>query len=92
LVSYEKNGQDASGVDYSRLTAVLIEAVKQQQAGIARALRQIRSQQVQIKSQQTLLRRQGLSIRALETKLGTNYAREEKNRRSSDRAFMVAIK
>ena len=34
VVSYEANGKDASGVDYSRLTAVLIEAVKQQQKQI----------------------------------------------------------
>jgi len=31
IVSYEANGKDAQGVDYSRLTALLIEAVKQQQ-------------------------------------------------------------
>ena len=41
VVSYEKNGRDAQGVDYSRLTALLIEAVKQQQ-------QQIQKQQLQI--------------------------------------------
>ena len=41
VVSFEDNGKDARGVDYSRLTALLIEAVKQQQAVI-------RKQQVQI--------------------------------------------
>ncbi len=41
VVTYEDNGKDARGVDYSRLTALLIEAVKQQQ-------RQIRAQQSQI--------------------------------------------
>jgi len=41
LVSYEENGKDARGVDYSRLTALLIEAVKQQQ-------QQIKTQQLQI--------------------------------------------
>lgn len=35
VVSYEPNGKDARGVDYSRLTALLIEAVKQQQKQIA---------------------------------------------------------
>ena len=34
VVSYEENGKDAQGVDYSRLTALLIEAVKQQQKEI----------------------------------------------------------
>jgi hypothetical protein len=41
VVSYEENGKDARGVDYSRLTALLIEAIKQQQ-------RQIKLQQQQI--------------------------------------------
>jgi hypothetical protein len=31
VVSYEENGKDARGVDYSRLTALLIEATKEQQ-------------------------------------------------------------
>jgi hypothetical protein len=34
IVSWDKNGKDARGVDYSRLTALLIEAVKQQQREI----------------------------------------------------------
>ncbi len=41
VVSYEANGKDAQGVDYSRLTALLIEAVKQQQKQIAAQRRQI---------------------------------------------------
>ena len=52
VVSYEKGGKDASGVDYSRLTALLIEATKEQQrefrqerAELAKALRQIKQQQ-----------------------------------------------
>ena len=31
IVQWEKNGKDAAGVDYSRLAALLIEAVKEQQ-------------------------------------------------------------
>ena len=34
LVTYEANGKDARSVDYARLTALLIEAVKQQQREI----------------------------------------------------------
>ncbi|MBI3894960.1 MAG: tail fiber domain-containing protein [Acidobacteria bacterium] len=34
VVAYEDNGVDAKGVDYARLVAVLIEAVKEQQAQI----------------------------------------------------------
>jgi Chaperone of endosialidase len=41
VVSYEDNGKDARGVDYSRLTALLIEAVKQQQREISVMRRQL---------------------------------------------------
>jgi hypothetical protein len=34
VVQYEKNGVDAMGMDYSKVTAVLVEAVKEQQAQI----------------------------------------------------------
>ncbi|MFZ0287379.1 MAG: tail fiber domain-containing protein, partial [Terriglobales bacterium] len=49
VVSYDANGKDASGVDYSRLTALLIEAVKQQQVQIARQAKQIAAQHEQIR-------------------------------------------
>jgi hypothetical protein len=52
VVSYEENGQDARSVDYSRLTALLIEAVKQQQKQIAAQQGQIRRQQQQLRTQQ----------------------------------------
>ena len=42
LVSYEKNGTDARSVDYGRLTALLIEAVKQQQQEISVLQTQLR--------------------------------------------------
>jgi hypothetical protein len=52
LVSWEKNGKDAQGVDYTRLTALLIEAMKEQQrqidrqeAELMKALAQIRELQ-----------------------------------------------
>ena len=48
VVSYEDNGKDARGVDYSRLTALLIEATKEQQALMRRQQQQIRAQQAQI--------------------------------------------
>lgn len=48
VVSWESNGKDARGVDYSRLTALLIEAVKQQQREISEQRNQIRVQQGQI--------------------------------------------
>jgi hypothetical protein len=59
VVSYEANGKDASGVDYSRLTALLIEAVKQQQ-------RQIAAQRKELAAQAAAQRDQ---VRALRTRL-----------------------
>ncbi len=55
VVSYEQNGKDARGVDYSRLTALLIEATKEQQREIHR--------------QQTALRTQAAAIRDLRSEL-----------------------
>jgi hypothetical protein len=49
VVAYEENGVDAQGVDYSRLTAVLIEAVKEQQI-------QIRALKAEIEQLRTTLR------------------------------------
>ena len=58
VVTYEKNGVDAQSVDYNRLTALLIEATKEQQAEIAsqqaeltKALRLIKTEQAQIHQQ-----------------------------------------
>jgi hypothetical protein len=41
VVSWDQNGQEAQGVDYGRLTAVLIEATKEQQALIHQQQEQI---------------------------------------------------
>ena len=57
VVSYEDNGKDARGVDYSRLTALLIEAVKQQQQ--------------QIKTQQQQITRLNRKVDILQTRLRT---------------------
>jgi len=62
-VSYEKNGKDASGVDYGRLTALLIEATKEQQALIHRQQEQIRAQQAKTKAQETRIDEQQAQIR-----------------------------
>jgi hypothetical protein len=48
LVDWEKNGKDARGVDYARLTALLIEATKEQQVLIHKQQHQLKTQQVQI--------------------------------------------
>jgi hypothetical protein len=43
VVTFEANGKDARGVDYSRLTALLIEAVEQQQREILALRKQLKS-------------------------------------------------
>jgi hypothetical protein len=48
VVSWEKNGKDAQSVDYGRLTALLIEAPKEQQMLIREQKEQLRVQQAQI--------------------------------------------
>jgi hypothetical protein len=48
LVTWDQNGKDAQSVDYSRLTALLIEATKEQQKLIQQQQEQITSQQQQI--------------------------------------------
>jgi trimeric autotransporter adhesin len=84
VVSWEANGKDASGVDYARLTAVLIEAVKEQQAEIAKQEFRLAKQNAeigramrQIAYQIALARRQTSNIKALETKMN-HYANDTK--------------
>jgi trimeric autotransporter adhesin len=48
VVTWDKNGKDAQSVDYSRLTALLIEATKEQQTLILEQQKQIKRQQAQI--------------------------------------------
>ena len=67
VVSYEKNGKDAAGVDYSHLTALLIEATKEQQA-------QIRTQQAKMKAQETRIDEQQGRIRAQAARLEAQQA------------------
>ena len=60
VVTWEKNGTDAQSVDYGRLTALLIESTKEQQALIHKQQEQIRMQQAQIQ----LLTRQVREVRS----------------------------
>ncbi|HVM91491.1 MAG TPA: tail fiber domain-containing protein [Terriglobales bacterium] len=48
VVTWEKNSKDAAGVDYARLTALLIEATKEQQKLIQRQQKQLKVQQAKI--------------------------------------------
>jgi hypothetical protein len=62
VVSWEKNSKDAQGVDYARLTALLIEAVKQQQ-------RVVKEQQREISALRGELQRRAAKEAALESRL-----------------------
>ena len=62
VVSWDKNGKEAQGVDYSRLTALLIEATKEQQA-------LIREQQEQLRVQQDEILRLGSQVKAVQARL-----------------------
>jgi hypothetical protein len=66
VVSWEKNGTDAQGVDYGRLTALLIEATKQQQKLIQQQQEQIQVQEAQMKVQQARLDRLTRQVRAVQ--------------------------
>lgn len=50
VVTWETNGEDARGVDYARLTALLIEATKEQQTLIREQQDQLKLQQAQIEN------------------------------------------
>jgi hypothetical protein len=69
LVAYEANGVDARSVDYTRLTALLIEATKEQQKEIARQQALIDSALHQISSDHRQLRKQAASIMGLRAQL-----------------------
>jgi hypothetical protein len=72
VVSYEDNGKDARGVDYSRLTALLIQAMKEQQQQMREQRAQIQTELRHIKAQQRQIVRLGNRLRSLEA--GSNTA------------------
>jgi hypothetical protein len=72
VVTFEQNGQDARSVDYSRLTALLIEATKEQQALIERQQEQIVQLMSQMKTVQASLKtsdRKDLQVRTVKADL-----------------------
>ena len=72
VVSWEENGRDARSVDYGRLTALLIEATKEQQELIHNQQEQIRAQQAQSKLQQAEIARLSSQIKVIQTSLSGN--------------------
>jgi hypothetical protein len=67
IVQWDKNGKDANGVDYSRLTALLIEATKQQQ-------NEIRQQQASLANAEKLIRNQQAELASVRSELGRERA------------------
>jgi hypothetical protein len=65
VVTWDKYGKDAQGVDYSRLTALLIEATKEQE-------RLIHDQEEQIRAQQAQIIRLASQVRAIRASLKTS--------------------
>ncbi len=68
VVEYEPNGTDARAVDYSRLTAVLIEAVKEQQT-------LIQAQRSQLKLQQTEIGQLASQVRLIQASLRVKHGK-----------------
>jgi hypothetical protein len=69
VVTWEKDGKDAQSVDYGRLTALLIEATKEQQALIHKQQEQIRAQQAQINQQQAQVAKLASELRTVQASL-----------------------
>lgn len=69
VVTWETDGQNAQSVDYGRLTALLIEATKEQQVLIHKQQEQIRAQQAQINQQQTLVSKLTSELRTIQVTL-----------------------
>jgi hypothetical protein len=69
VVTWEKNGKDAQSVDYGRLTALLIEATKEQQALIHQQEQQIQAQQAQMNLQQAQIKQLTRQVREVQSAL-----------------------
>jgi trimeric autotransporter adhesin len=69
VVTFEANGKDARGVDYSRLTALLIEAVKEQQKEIAAQTAQLHQQTAQITALRSQVKQGAAEEAVLERRL-----------------------
>jgi trimeric autotransporter adhesin len=89
VVTYEENGKDARGVDYSRLTALLIEATKEQQALIHKQQEQIKAQHKQMAAQQAQLIRLTSQVRAIQTSLQTSGGNDGEIRRVKTQASLL---
>ncbi|HTA23087.1 MAG TPA: tail fiber domain-containing protein [Terriglobales bacterium] len=69
VVSKAKDGNGVNGVDYSRLTALLIEATKEQQREIQRERAQIAKLVNEMKRERAMVRDQAVSLQNLKSEL-----------------------
>lgn len=94
VVTWDKDGKNAESVDYSRLTALLIEAVKQQQLEVREQQAELTRTQQEIKQQQTLLRAQVAAMQSLESEVreARQTLRKLKTQIAIDRTALVAAK
>ena len=90
IVSWENNGTDARGVDYSRLTALLIEAVKQQQHEIEGQQAELVKAVSQLRKNEVLLRAQAVELASLKTQV--RAAHEKMQTATIAPQLLVAVK
>jgi len=96
VVTWDKNGKDAQSVDYTRLTALLIEATKEQQALIHKQQEQIKAQQKQIQAerirgdaQQARIARLTSQVKAIQTSIPASGGKDGKVRRAKTQASLM---
>jgi len=77
IVQWEKNRKDAAGVDYSRLTALLIEAVKEQQKQIQQEHAEITKTRLELRRAQALLRTEAVAVKQLKAEIGISHSTSE---------------
>ncbi|HMQ14943.1 MAG TPA: tail fiber domain-containing protein [Phycisphaerae bacterium] len=74
IVSWERNGVDAQALAYDRITALTVEAIKQQQQQIATQAQQVAAQAEQIATQAAEIRTLGAAIQQLREQLAEQRA------------------
>ena len=94
VVTWEKNGTEAESVDYGRLTALLIEATKQQQREVRQQQAELTRAQQEIKQQQILLRAQTAAMQSLEAEVreARQTLQKLKTQVAIDQTALVAAK
>lgn len=94
VVTWDKDGENAQSVDCGRLTALLIEATKQQQGEVREQQVELTKAQQEIKQQQILLRAQTAAMQSLEAEVrdARQTLRKLKTQVAADQTALVAAK